>query len=52
MPQNVRDITNCKFEVFKTAVDLFLRSVKDEPHLNGYHFRSNGAISNSLLDII
>ena len=52
MPQNIRDITNCKFEVFKTAVDLYLRSVKDEPHLNGYHFRSNGAISNSLLDII
>ena len=52
MPQKVRDITNCKFEVFKTAVDSFLRNVKDEPHLNGYNFRSNGVISNSLLDII
>ena len=52
MPLKVRIITDCKFEVFKTAVDIYLSSIPDEPHLNGYHSRSNGAMSNSLLDII
>ena len=47
MPQKVRDITGCKFETFKTAVDSYLRNIKDEPHLNGYHIRTNGSCTNT-----
>ena len=51
LPQSIRDITNCKFEVFKSAVDIFLSSVPDEPHLNGYTNRTNGSVSNCLLNM-
>ena len=51
LPHNIRNITNCKFELFKSAVDGFLSSVPDEPHLNGYNNRTNGAVSNCLLNM-
>ena len=52
LPQEIRDIANCKFDIFKSAVDHWMQNIPDEPHLHGYHHRSNGSISNSLLDVI
>ena len=51
LPQEIRDIANCKFDIFKSAVDHWMQNIPDEPHLHGYHHRSNGSISNSL-DVI
>ena len=52
LPQKIRDIANCKFDVFKSAVDCWLQNIPDEPHLQGYHHRTNDSTSNSLLDVI
>ena len=43
---------NCKFEIFKSAVDKFLSGIPDEPHLTGYHLRTGGSSSNCLLDYV
>ena len=42
--KKLRDIANCKFDIFKLAVDRWLQNIPDEPHLQGYHHRTNGSI--------
>lgn len=36
LPRNIREITNCKTESFKSALDTWLKSVPDEPQIPGY----------------
>ena len=50
LPQSTRNISNCKFKIFKSSVDKFLSTIPDEPHLSGHNFRTGGSLSNCLLD--
>ena len=51
LPREIRNITCCKVEAFKTALDRYLRLVPDEPQIPGYTAQRR-AESNSLLDMI
>ena len=48
LPKEVREVTICGVEKFKTALDKFLKTVPDEPPVPGYTAR--GRTSNSLPD--
>ena len=48
IPKNIRNLTNCSKEKFKSSLDMFLKLIPDEPQIPGYtKFRS--AHSNSIL---
>ena len=50
LPQNLRNMTGCSTDVFKRALDLYLRQVPDEPQIQGYTAYRR-AETNSLLDM-
>ena len=49
IPKHIRNITGCGVEKFKEKLDVYLRSIPDEPALPGY---PTVLESNSLLDVI
>ena len=50
LPKHLRDMKGCTEETFKNALDKYLSTVTDEPHIQGYvHLRR--ADSYSLLDM-
>ena len=51
MPKHLRDMKGCTKEVFKSALDKFLNTIPDEPHIQGY-VQLRRAESNSLLDMV
>ena len=51
LPQDIRNVTACSVDIFKSKLDKFLRSVPDEPQIPGYTAMRR-AESNSLLDMI
>ena len=54
LPQRIRDLSGCNFEVIKYAIDDFLKDIPDEPHIDGHssRFRAGGGILNSLICMI
>ena len=50
LPKHVRDITNVNIEIFKTALDAFLKTIPDEPLIPGYT-ACRRAGSNSILEM-
>ena len=50
LPPEVRNVTNCSVEEFKTELDRFLSNVPDEPQIPGYTAMRR-AESNSLVDM-
>ena len=50
LPKHLRDIKDCTKETFKSALDRYLRTIPDEPHIQGY-VQMRRAESNSLLDM-
>ena len=51
LPKEIRDLSDCSKETFKSCLDKFLRTVPDEPLITGYT-RFRRADSNSLLDMV
>ena len=51
LPKHLRDMKDCKKETFKSALDRYLSTIPDEPHIQGY-VQMRRADSNSLLDMI
>ena len=51
LPKHLRDIKDCTKETFKSALDRFLSTIPDEPHIQGY-VQMRRAESNSLLHMI
>ena len=50
LPLNIRNMTGCKKDVFKQALDNYLQSIPDEPQIQGYTmFRRTD--TNSLIDM-
>ena len=50
LPQDIRNMTGCTKEVFKRALDKYLKDIPDEPQIQGYTaFRK--ADTNSLVDM-
>ena len=53
LPQYIRNLDNCSTEVFKSHLDKFLMTVRDEPNIPGYIGGNNQQYgSNSLIDIL
>lgn len=53
LPKSIRNISNCDFAKFKSAIDLLLSYVPDDPHINGYSmYRTGGSPSNALLSMM
>ena len=53
LPQYIRNLNDCSTEVFKSQLDKFLMTVRDEPNLPGYlGGNSQQYGSNSLIDIL
>ena len=50
LPQSLRSMTGCSTDVFKRALDLYLRDIPDEPQIQGYT-SCRRAETNSLLDM-
>ena len=50
LPKHLRDIKDCTKETFKSALDRYLSTIPDEPHIQGY-VQMRRAESNSLLDM-
>ena len=50
LPKHLRDMRDCKKEAFKSALDQYLGTIPDEPHIQGY-VQMRRADSNSLLDM-
>ena len=50
LPKHLRDIKDCTKETFKSALDRYLSTIPDEPHIQGY-VQMRRAKSNSLLDM-
>ena len=50
LPMDLRNMTGCKTDVFKHALDRYLRKVPDEPQIQGYT-SCRRAETNSLLDM-
>ena len=51
LPKDLRNVTGCRKETFKSALDKYLSTVPDEPHIQGY-VQMRRADSNSLLDMV
>ena len=51
LPKHLRDMMECTKETFKSALDKYLSTVPDEPHIQGY-VQMRRADSNSLLDMV
>ena len=51
MPANIRNISNCSVDTFKYHLDKYLRSVPDEPQIQGYTAQRR-CESNSLIDMV
>ena len=50
LPKYLRDMTGCSKDSFKAALDKYLTTVADEPHIQGYTSMRR-ADTNSLLDM-
>ena len=50
LPKDIRNITDCKVDVFKRKLDHFLTNIPDEPLVRGYE-KYRRTESNSLLDM-
>lgn len=48
LPEDIRNLTGCSIEVFKSQLDGYLRTIPDEPQITGYT-ASRRASSNSIL---
>ena len=51
LPTEVRNLTGCTVDAFKSKLDRFLQTVPDEPQIQGYTAMRRAG-SNSLLDMI
>ena len=51
LPKSVRDLTGIKVDVFKRALDTYLKNIPDEPLLPGYT-KYRRASSNSIIHMI
>ena len=51
LPAHVRNITGCSMDSFKRQLDKYLRTVPDEPQINGYT-AIRRADSNNILHMI
>ena len=51
LPSELRNMTNCSSESFKQALDIFLKTISDEPQTHGYTYMRR-ADSNSLMNLI
>ena len=50
IPADTRDISCCNVETFKSALDLWLSGIPDEPHVPGYTAMRR-ATTNSIIDM-
>ena len=50
LPEHIRNITDCSVESFKTQLDSYLKTIPDEPQIQGYT-SCRRADSNSLCDM-
>ena len=48
LPSELRNVTNCLSESFRQALDIFLKTIPDEPQTPGYTYMKR-AESNSLI---
>ena len=51
LPKDLRNVKGCRKETFKSALDKYLCTIPDEPHIQGY-VQMRRADSNSLLDMV
>ena len=51
IPKEVRNLMDCEKSLFKKKLDIFLKTVPDEPQINGYT-ANRRADTNSLLDMV
>lgn len=49
VPKDIREMSNCEIDTFKSALDTYIRTLPDKPALPGYYTATE---SNSLLHVI
>ena len=50
LPEDIRNLTDCSIDTFKSQLDCYLHTIPDEPQITGYtaHRRAE---TNSILDM-
>ena len=51
LPANIRNITGCSVDTFKYHLDRFLKTIPDEPQIQGYTAQRRSD-TNSLIDMV